>query len=297
MDDDDPPRAVIHFLGGALVGAAPQITYRYMLEKLADKGFLVVATPYNLSFDHLATCDDVLTRFEELAPTLAREYGALPVVGIGHSCGALLQLLITCLFPDTPRAANALLSFNNKPISEAVPFFEEFFAPVFTSIATPTQGIHPLTGARVERPSSNASLVLGLKLAKAATQGQLPSDELLQEAASVVGKSFPLPPLFFPGGGGDSFGFGKNSVNDDDARIGTSEEPTVKIPTELREAYAKWAAPSVATLAEAGVLPLIHETIISLEQIPKLVNEVSKESSVSVCACVCCLGRERCLCE
>jgi Protein of unknown function (DUF1350) len=32
----------------------------------------------------------------------------------------LLQLLITCLFPDTPRAANALLSFNNKPVKQAV---------------------------------------------------------------------------------------------------------------------------------------------------------------------------------
>ena len=55
----------------------------------------------------------------------ARQYGAVPVVGVGHSCGALLQLLITSLFPDTPRAANALLSFNNKPVTEAVPFFEE----------------------------------------------------------------------------------------------------------------------------------------------------------------------------
>jgi hypothetical protein len=96
-----------------------------MLETLASKGFLVVATPYNLSFDHLETCDEVIEKFERIAPMLARQYGAVPVVGVGHSCGALLQLLITSVFPDTPRAANALLSFNNKPVSEAVPFFEE----------------------------------------------------------------------------------------------------------------------------------------------------------------------------
>jgi len=96
-----------------------------MLEKLASKGYLVVATPYDLSFDHLNTCDLVISRFEKIAPTLARTYGALPVVGIGHSLGALLHLLITSLFPDTPRAANALMSFNNKPVGEAVPFFEE----------------------------------------------------------------------------------------------------------------------------------------------------------------------------
>ena len=124
-DASAQPRALLHFLGGAIVGAVPHVSYRYMLERLAAKGFLVVATPYNLSFDHLDTCDAVIQRFEKIAPMLARQYGPVPVVGVGHSCGALLQLLITSLFPDTPRAANALLSFNNKPVKEAVPFFEE----------------------------------------------------------------------------------------------------------------------------------------------------------------------------
>lgn len=126
--DQGTPRALVHFLGGALVGAVPHVSYRYMLERLADKGFLVVATPYSLSFDHLETCDAVIQRFETIAPMLAQQYGAVPVVGVGHSCGALLHLLITSLFPDTPRAANALVSFNNKPIKDAVPFFEEVSA-------------------------------------------------------------------------------------------------------------------------------------------------------------------------
>lgn len=119
------PRALLHFLGGAIVGAVPHVSYRYILERLAEKGFLVVATPYNLSFDHLDTCDVIIQRFETIAPMLAKQYGAVPVVGVGHSCGALLHLLITSLFPDTPRAANALISFNNKPVTEAVPFFDE----------------------------------------------------------------------------------------------------------------------------------------------------------------------------
>ncbi len=109
-------RALIHFLGGAIVGAAPDISYRYLLERLAQKGFLIVATPYTLSFDYIATCDDIIGRFERIAPSLARQFGPVPVVGVGHSCGALLQLLITTLFPDTPRAANALISYNNKGV-------------------------------------------------------------------------------------------------------------------------------------------------------------------------------------
>lgn len=56
----------------------------------------------------------------------------MPVVGVGHSCGSLLHMLITSLFPDTPRAANALISYNNRGVSEAVPLFEELIVPLFS---------------------------------------------------------------------------------------------------------------------------------------------------------------------
>ncbi len=123
--NNSQPRALLHFLGGALLGAAPDLTYRYLLERLSTKGYLIVATPYQLSFDHLQTCDEIIDKFERVAPGLAKTYGAVPVVGVGHSCGALLHMLITSLFPDTPRAANALISYNNRPVGDAVPLFEE----------------------------------------------------------------------------------------------------------------------------------------------------------------------------
>lgn len=228
----DPPRALLHFLGGALVGASPHVAYRYMLERLAEEGFLIVATPYQLSFDHLQTCDEVITKFEDLAPSIARTYGAIPVVGVGHSCGALLQLLITSLFPDTPRAANALISFNNKPVSEAVPFFEEVFSPFFTSVASNNGTL----------PSSNDALALSLSLAKTVTEGKLPSDELVQEATR-----------FFP-----PFQSNKD----------------VKIPKEFRDTFAQAVSPSVDALSEAGVLPILNQVVLTLEQIPKLIDEV-----------------------
>lgn len=127
-------KAVLHFLGGAFVGAAPHITYGYLLNGLAEEGFVVVATPYPIGFDYLEVCDGILERFEQAALPLAQQYGPLPVIGIGHSLGALLQLLITCLFPDTPRAANALLSFNNKPAKQAVPGFEELVIPLVSAL-------------------------------------------------------------------------------------------------------------------------------------------------------------------
>jgi hypothetical protein len=41
-------------------------------------------------------------------------------------------MLITSLFPDTPRAANALISYNNRGVSEAVPLFDELIVPLFS---------------------------------------------------------------------------------------------------------------------------------------------------------------------
>ena len=166
------PRALIHFLGGALVGAAPDISYRYVLESLAARGFLIVATPYTLSFDYIATCDDIIGRFEKIAPDLARQFGPVPVVGVGHSCGALLQLLITTLFPDTPRAANALMSYNNKSAKEAVPLFDEVFAPLFTSLAQNGTLITEFLGEGSDYPPSAVELMnIGLQLSRNAVEG------------------------------------------------------------------------------------------------------------------------------
>jgi hypothetical protein len=128
------PTGVIHFLGGAFVGAAPHLTYRYLLESLNAAGFIIVATPYRLDFDYLRSCDEILAKFDAVAVDLASEYGPLPVIGLGHSCGALLQTLITSLFPDAPRAINVLISFNNKPVFDAIPAFEELVVPVSEQI-------------------------------------------------------------------------------------------------------------------------------------------------------------------
>lgn len=97
-----PPLGVIHFLGGAFVGAAPHVTYRYLLESLCDSGYVVVATPYRLDMDYVRSCDEILRKFDLAAIELAGQYGPVPVIGLGHSCGSLLHALITSLFPDAP---------------------------------------------------------------------------------------------------------------------------------------------------------------------------------------------------
>ena len=71
------PLGVIHFLGGAFVGAAPHLTYKYLLETLADSGYIIVATPYRLNMDYVKICDEILTKFDGVAYDLASEYGGM----------------------------------------------------------------------------------------------------------------------------------------------------------------------------------------------------------------------------
>jgi acetyl esterase/lipase len=240
--DEGPPRALLHFLGGAIVGQSPHIFYRYILERLASKGYVVVATPYSLSFDYLITCDDIISRFERVAIPLARTYGALPVIGIGHSCGSLLQVLITSLFPDTPRAANALISYNNKPVSEAVPFFDEFFAPFFTYVAAKNE-------TSITRSSGTEIIRVSLDLALYTVKGELPPDDLLTQA----GKLLLLPTPF----------------------RAIIQNNKIVLPLVLRDSYKILSSPATTAIENAGLVPIVTEVVCTLQQIPSLIDEVA----------------------
>lgn len=254
----EQPRALIHFVGGALLCAAPQITYRYLLERLASKNYLIVTTPCQLSFNHLQTCDEILEKFEKIAPQLAREYGAIPVIGVGHSLGGLLQVLITSLFPDTPRAGNIIMSYNSKPVKEAVPFFEEVFTPVFVSLADgegiPSNNRNSSSASSTTNTSGGKSSVDGLNLllamARTASQGQLPSDQLLRDTLEFATPAF--------------------------VQQAESGLPPPSISVDLRSAFESLMAPQVNALKNAGILPLLDQLLDIADQVPCLVQEVAE---------------------
>lgn len=121
------PKALIHFLGGAFVAGAPHLTYRWLLEQLAQEGYAVVATPFINTMDHTAIARQVLLTFDRaqdyLGDYLARYQ--LPIYGLGHSMGCKVHLLIGSLFEEA-RAGNIFLSFNNFPARRSIPLLEEF---------------------------------------------------------------------------------------------------------------------------------------------------------------------------
>lgn len=121
------PTAIVHFLGGAFVAAAPQVTYRNLLEHLASQGYAIVATPFVNTLDHTAIAQRVM-RLSNLALEHLQEEiikkRSLPIYGVGHSMGCKLHLLIGSLFPQE-RAGNILIAFNNYPARRSIPMLEQ----------------------------------------------------------------------------------------------------------------------------------------------------------------------------
>lgn len=121
------PKAIIHFLGGAFVATAPQVTYRGLLEYLAYQGYAIVATPFVNTLDHTAIAQRVYRlsnlALEHLQEEVLQER-SLPIYGVGHSMGCKLHLLIGSLFA-VERAGNILISFNNYPARRSIPMLEQ----------------------------------------------------------------------------------------------------------------------------------------------------------------------------
>lgn len=121
------PIGIIHFLGGAFVGTSPNLTYRCLLDNLGKAGYAVITTPFVNTLDHTAIARSVLNRFETLLERLQNNHtlsrGYLPIYGMGHSMGSKLHLIIGSMF-NVERDGNILISFNNYPIRQAIPFVE-----------------------------------------------------------------------------------------------------------------------------------------------------------------------------
>ncbi|CAN6275576.1 unnamed protein product [Urochloa humidicola] len=126
------PSFIVHFVGGIFVGAAPQITYRFFLERLADRGALVIATPYASGFDHFFIADEVQFKFDRCLRYLDEPVKDLPTFGVGHSLGSVIHMLIGSRYA-VQRGGNVLMSFNNKEASSAIPLFSPVIVPMAQS--------------------------------------------------------------------------------------------------------------------------------------------------------------------
>ncbi|XP_028126356.1 uncharacterized protein LOC114323085 isoform X4 [Camellia sinensis] len=127
------PRAIVKFLGGAFIGAVPEVTYSYLLELLANEGYLIISVPYNVTFDHAEAAREIYERFIACldristsglpsANLTATELFNLPLYSVGHSNGALLQLLTGSYFSEKIAKLGPLVS-QMVPVVESSPIY------------------------------------------------------------------------------------------------------------------------------------------------------------------------------
>ena len=114
------PQALVEFIGGSYLAATPQVSYRRLLEDLAQLNLAVHAWAYVPGFDHQSQARQAWTELREARRRLVERSGSLPPsLRLGHSLGCKLLLLA----PDGGRSSKSLvaLSFNNFAADRSIP--------------------------------------------------------------------------------------------------------------------------------------------------------------------------------
>ena len=118
------PQALVEFIGGSYLAATPQVSYRRLLEDLAQLNLAVHAWAYVPGFDHQSQARQAWSELREARRRLVERSGSLPPsLRLGHSLGCKLLLLA----PDGGRSSKSLvaLSFNNFAADRSIPLLGE----------------------------------------------------------------------------------------------------------------------------------------------------------------------------
>jgi hypothetical protein len=88
------PIGTIEFLGGALFGSLPNISYSYFLNYFYDQGYTVVTSPFRLGLNHEEISYEIHSDRERVFRTLQPIHQSLPRFWIGHSLGCKYIILL-----------------------------------------------------------------------------------------------------------------------------------------------------------------------------------------------------------
>lgn len=139
-----PPRAVVLFLGGFGAGFAPRTFYSNILRQLcnrADAAIIAYRLPALPLPNHSVEAVRAASAFCSTLATLRDEpsnrvLGSLPTVGVGHSLGSKLLLLICvdqAMREKLRIDGNVFMSFSNARIRDAIPNASNFQSTTVSS--------------------------------------------------------------------------------------------------------------------------------------------------------------------
>jgi len=88
------PQGVIEFLGGALFGTVPRLSYSHFLHSLYEAGYTVITLPFPFGLDHAAIAENLLIERDQVLQALDGEHQAVPRFWVGHSLGCKYIILL-----------------------------------------------------------------------------------------------------------------------------------------------------------------------------------------------------------
>lgn len=131
------PIGVIEFLGGALFGSLPNVSYSYFLNSLYEAGYTIVTQPFRLGLNHEQIAKEIFEERNKVLQDLGSSHQNIPRIWVGHSLGCkyitLLEMLgegkTETLFPlkDQPSlliAPDLSDTFEAVPIEPVAKFLE-----------------------------------------------------------------------------------------------------------------------------------------------------------------------------
>eukprot|EP00581_Thalassiosira_minuscula_P017406 CAMPEP_0183731660 /NCGR_PEP_ID=MMETSP0737-20130205/36079_1 /TAXON_ID=385413 /ORGANISM="Thalassiosira miniscula, Strain CCMP1093" /LENGTH=434 /DNA_ID=CAMNT_0025964449 /DNA_START=202 /DNA_END=1506 /DNA_ORIENTATION=+ len=125
------PSCVIFFLGGAVLGQFPHISYSTFLERVAVKmNAAVLAIPYEVGLDHFSIAQRAVSRMKNAVIECedSRGYPAeLPKYAIGHSLGAKLHSIgVAATGIGEELSGVGFVSYNNFGFAETITMARSF---------------------------------------------------------------------------------------------------------------------------------------------------------------------------
>ena len=88
------PIGVVKFIGGALFGSVPIVSYDYFLRSLYEGGYTVITLPFRFGLDHNSIAESLLSERDEVIKQLDNLHQRLPRFWVGHSLGCKYIVLL-----------------------------------------------------------------------------------------------------------------------------------------------------------------------------------------------------------
>eukprot|EP00584_Thalassiosira_punctigera_P007706 CAMPEP_0172529588 /NCGR_PEP_ID=MMETSP1067-20121228/3631_1 /TAXON_ID=265564 ORGANISM="Thalassiosira punctigera, Strain Tpunct2005C2" /NCGR_SAMPLE_ID=MMETSP1067 /ASSEMBLY_ACC=CAM_ASM_000444 /LENGTH=431 /DNA_ID=CAMNT_0013313667 /DNA_START=21 /DNA_END=1316 /DNA_ORIENTATION=- len=125
------PSCVIFFLGGAVLGQFPHISYSVFLQRVAARmNASVLAIPYEVNLDHLGIAQRAVSRMKNAVIECEDSRGyppELPKYAIGHSLGAKLHGIgIAATGMGEELSGVGFVSYNNFGFAETISMARSF---------------------------------------------------------------------------------------------------------------------------------------------------------------------------